>query len=89
MVRSICRALAFAAALALSSAAVAAPGVGAQAPVLTDPETGDRYLEVRPDSELERGRVSVAPWVVWTVSGVAVLLAAAFLIRRATGSRAD
>ncbi|MCB9626657.1 MAG: hypothetical protein H6725_04735 [Sandaracinaceae bacterium] len=55
--------------------------------VLTDPETGERYVEVHPSDALARGRWSVDPWLVWGVGALAAVAGAAVLARRAVRSR--
>lgn len=55
--------------------------------VLVDPETGERYVEVRPEEGLARGRWPTDRLVVIGVVSVLVLLAAGALARRVSRSR--
>lgn len=50
--------------------------------VQTDPETGERYVEVHPTEPLAQGRWPVEAWLVWTVGALGALGAAVFLLRR-------
>jgi len=64
--------------------AVARPA-GAQ--VLTDPVSGERYVEVRPTQVIERGRWAVPSWLVWGLAAVVTLTGAGVLVRRLTRAR--
>lgn len=57
------------------------------APVLTDPVSGERYVEVRPTEVIERGRWAVPPWLVWGLGAVATLTGVVVLTRRLTLAR--
>lgn len=57
------------------------------APVLTDPVSGERYVEVRPTDAIERGRWAVPPWLVWCLGGLATVVGGAVLARRMTRAR--
>ena len=59
----------------------------AGAPVLTDPVTGERYVEVRPADVIERGRWAVPAWLVWCLGGLATVVGGAVLTRRMTRAR--
>ncbi len=63
--------------------AEAAPAEETPAAIQIDPQSGERFRETRPDEPMRRGRISVAPWVVYVVGGCVVLLALALLGRRA------
>lgn len=57
------------------------------APVLTDPVSGERYVEVRPTEVIERGRWAVPPWLVWGLGAMATLTGVVVLTRRLTLAR--
>ena len=59
----------------------------AGAPVLTDPVTGERYVEVRPADVIERGRWAVPAWLAWCLGGLATVVGGAVLTRRMTRAR--
>ncbi len=59
----------------------------AAAPVLTDPVSGERYVEVRPTDAIERGRWAVPAWLVWCLGGLATVVGGAVLTRRMTRAR--
>ncbi len=55
--------------------------------MLTDPVTGERYLEVHPEEALAQGRWPVPPWTVWLAGAVALLAGMGVLGRRAARAR--
>ena len=55
--------------------------------MLTDPVSGERYVEVRPTEVIERGRWAVPPWLVWGLGAVGILTGVVVLTRRLTLAR--